>query len=361
MVQVSLNNVSKFFPEGNVLAVDNLNLQVDHGEFVVLVGQSGCGKSTILRLIAGLEELSAGEIRINNRIVNHLPPKERDVAMVFQDYALYPHMTIYQNMGFGLKMQGYPKSEIKKRVEEAADILGLTSLLDRKPKTLSGGQRQRVAVGRAIVRQPKVFLFDEPLSNLDAKLRIQMRAELKKLHQRLKTTVIYVTHDQIEAMTMGTRIGLLKDGVLQQFDEPLRLYEQPLNRFVAEFIGSLPITLIDCSVLKQGQGFALKTPSFTLQAGAIKGLSDYINRGIVLGLRPEHIKCSLDDFTGVKARVEMVEPVGSEVHLYLKVGQNSLVSTIDSHLLGSLSEEIGLSFDLSKAHFFDPHSGQAIG
>ena len=250
MAEVVLKDVTKVF-DREVVAVDHLNLKVEHGEFVVLVGPSGCGKSTTLRMIAGLEEVTEGEIYIDGRLVNDLPPKDRDVAMVFQNYALYPHMTVYQNMAFGLKMRKYPKSEIEQRVKEAAEILGITHLLDRKPKALSGGERQRVAVGRAIVRRPKVFLFDEPLSNLDAKLRVQMRTEISKLHSQLGATMIYVTHDQMEAMTMGDRIVVLKDGVVQQVDTPLNLYNRPANRFVAGFIGSPSMNFLEGTLVRE--------------------------------------------------------------------------------------------------------------
>ncbi|HSC71982.1 MAG TPA: sn-glycerol-3-phosphate ABC transporter ATP-binding protein UgpC, partial [Candidatus Methylomirabilis sp.] len=289
MAQVTLESVSKKFDE--VVAVRDVSLTVHDREFVVLVGPSGCGKSTTLRMIAGLEEITAGIIKIGDRVVNDVPPKDRDIAMVFQNYALYPHMTVYDNMAFGLKLRKFPKPEIQRRVQEAAEILGIQELLSRKPRALSGGQRQRVAVGRAIVRKPQVFLFDEPLSNLDAKLRVAMRAELKKLHDRLQATVVYVTHDQVEAMTMGDRIVIMKDGLIQQVGAPLEVYAAPQNQFVAGFIGSPAMNFIPCTITAQDGNLFFKAPGLSLPApaGKAKALAAYRDKAVTLGVRPEDL------------------------------------------------------------------------
>ena len=289
MASVTLQNVTKRF--GNVIAVNQANLEIRDKEFIVLVGPSGCGKSTTLRMVAGLEEITEGNIYIGDTLVNDVPPKDRDIAMVFQNYALYPHMDVYNNMAFGLKLRKFPKAEIDKRVKEAARMLGIENLLDRKPKALSGGQRQRVAVGRAIVREPKVFLMDEPLSNLDAKLRVQMRAELSKLHARLQTTAIYVTHDQVEAMTMGDRIVVMKDGVIQQVGAPLEIYDHPVNMFVAGFIGTPPMNFLNVVLRREGDDYIVDGGSFKLtidpeRARQIKNLGEYVDKEVVLGIRP---------------------------------------------------------------------------
>src|SRR6266571_6495600 len=293
MADLQLKGVSKIYP-GNVCAVAPTSVEIEDGEFVILVGPSGCGKSTLLRMIAGLETISEGEVRIGGRLVNNVPAKDRDIAMVFQNYALYPHMTVYENMAFGLKMRKLPKSEIDDRVRRAVDILGLDDFLDRRPKALSGGQRQRVAVGRAIVRQPKLFLFDEPLSNLDAKLRVSMRAELKKLHKQLEATMIYVTHDQVEAMSMGDRLIVLKDGIVQQIGAPLEIYDRPANQFVASFIGSPPMNFVNCSIGEHegqlfltGDGLQVKLPPKSRAVLSEAGSSE--NSSMVLGIRPEDI------------------------------------------------------------------------
>jgi len=329
MAQVALEDVTKVFPassrkERDVTAVDNLTLHVADREFVVLVGPSGCGKSTTLRMIAGLEEPTHGTIHIGERVVNDVPPKDRDIAMVFQNYALYPHMTAYQNMAFGLKLRKYPKAEIDERVRDAARVLGIQELLTRKPAALSGGQRQRVAVGRAIVRKPKVFLFDEPLSNLDAKLRVEMRAELNRLHQRLQTTMVYVTHDEVEAMTLGDRIVVLNDGVVQQVADPLSLYDRPRNRFVAGFIGTPPMNFLDGEIEDAGG-----TLYFVAGAGRLRlprrmasNLKGHLGRGVALGIRPEDMRSrSLVPDAGpetcLNVRVNVVEPLGDEMILYL--------------------------------------------
>jgi len=366
MAEVVLKEVTKVF-DGKVVAVDRLNLKVEDREFVVLVGPSGCGKSTTLRMIAGLEEVTEGEIYIDGRLVNDVPPKHRDVAMVFQNYALYPHMTVYQNMAFGLKMRKYPKAEIDRRVREAAEILGITHLLDRKPKALSGGERQRVAVGRAIVRKPKVFLFDEPLSNLDAKLRVQMRAEISKLHAQLGATTIYVTHDQMEAMTMGDRIVVLKDGVVQQVDTPLNLYNRPANRFVAGFIGSPSMNFLEGVLRRGGEELYFEGGSFRVPVSSEhrERLLPYIGREVTLGLRPEdlhdpHLRGTLREAAQVRAKVEVVEPMGKEAFLYVRVGEHSLVARTETDYIPQVGQDIPLLVDLTKLHFFDGETQKAL-
>ena len=327
MAQVDLKHVWKIYP-GDVEAVKDADLTIENGEFMVIVGPSGCGKSTTLRMVAGLEDISRGEISIDGRVVNDVAPKDRDIAMVFQNYALYPHMSVYDNMAFGLKMRKYPKAEIDERVREAADILGLDELLERKPKALSGGQRQRVAVGRAIVRKPKVFLFDEPLSNLDAKLRVQMRAEISRLHQRLGATMIYVTHDQVEAMTMGTRICLMKDGLVQQVEAPLKLYREPVNRFVAGFIGSPAMNLLDGTVSGSGADHVFETNGRRVPLPA--GVADRIDGQVTLGVRPENLRLVSGPGSGpsFEVNVDLVEPLGSEVYLHGSLGEARLVARL---------------------------------
>jgi multiple sugar transport system ATP-binding protein len=331
---------------------------------MVLVGPSGCGKTTTLRMVAGLEEITAGEISIGERVVNDLPPKDRDIAMVFQNYALYPHMSVYDNMAFGLKMRKFPKTEIQKRVQEAAEILGIQELLKRKPRQLSGGQRQRVAVGRAIVRHPQVFLFDEPLSNLDAKLRVQMRVELKRLHERLETTAIYVTHDQVEAMTLGSRVVVMKDGWVQQVGEPMEIYTRPQNKFVAGFIGSpamnfIPVTIAETSgsLHAQANGLRVKVPA-ALQArlGAYKG------QPITLGVRPEDLRVSssTDVDTTFEAVVEVVEPLGAEILLDATVAGQSVVARVEPSVKARPHEKIRFSFVPERMHFFDNKTEQVI-
>src|SRR5262245_10975870 len=332
MAQVLMKDLNKKYDE--VHAVKDVNLHIRDKEFMVLVGPSGCGKSTTLRMVAGLEEISAGQIIIGERVVNDLPPKDRDIAMVFQNYALYPHMTVYDNMAFGLKMRKFAKPEIEKRVKEAAEILGIQELLKRKPRQLSGGQRQRVAVGRAIVRHPQVFLFDEPLSNLDAKLRVQMRVELKRLHDRLETTAIYVTHDQVESMTLGDRVVVMKDGWIQQVGEPLELYGRPANKFVAGFIGSPSMNFSDVTIAEangdlwaESAGFRVKVP-----ADRMARLRPYKGQGVTMGVRPEdlHVASGADPVgTTFDAVVDVVEPLGSEILLDVRVGNNSMVARVD--------------------------------
>jgi len=357
MARVLLREVSKVYDKG-VVAVDKANIDIADKEFVVLVGPSGCGKSTTLRMIAGLEEISSGEVYIGERLVNEVPPKDRDIAMVFQNYALYPHMTVYENMAFGLKLRKFPKEEIARRVRDAARILSIEDFLDRKPKALSGGQRQRVAVGRAIVRKPQVFLFDEPLSNLDAKLRVQMRIEISKLHDRLETTMIYVTHDQVEAMTMGDRIVVMKDGLVQQIDSPLNLYNHPQNKFVAGFIGSPAMNFITGKVGRNG-GLYFDEGTFRLKIPVPqeKPMSALIDREVTFGIRPEDIHLvefseGLTQKSPMSATVEVVEPMGSEIFLYLHAGNNNLVARVNARTEPAVGSRLACEFDMSKSHFF---------
>jgi multiple sugar transport system ATP-binding protein len=359
MASVNLKDVTKVFP-GEVVAVDNATLEVKDKEFVVLVGPSGCGKSTTLRMIAGLEEVTKGEIYIEDKLVNDVPPKDRDIAMVFQNYALYPHMTVYKNMAFGLMLRKYPKAEIDQRVREAAQILGIEKLLDRKPKALSGGERQRVAVGRAIVRKPKVFLLDEPLSNLDAKMRVQMRAEISKLHHRLSATMIYVTHDQTEAMTMGDRIVLMKDGRIHQIADPLTLYNSPVNKFVAGFIGSPPMNLINGTLIKRDSTFFFDEGTFQVRIPErmYRALDKYLSKKVTFGIRPEDISdatgaASPDPGSTVKARIEVVEPMGSEIYLYVATKLSSFIARVQAKREPAVNEEHIMELDMNKSHFFD--------
>ncbi|HKB24541.1 MAG TPA: sn-glycerol-3-phosphate ABC transporter ATP-binding protein UgpC [Methylomirabilota bacterium] len=362
MAQVMMKDLNKKYDE--VHAVKDVNLHIRDKEFIVLVGPSGCGKSTTLRMVAGLEEITSGEISIGERIVNDLPPKDRDIAMVFQNYALYPHMTVYDNMAFGLKMRKFPKAEIQTRVQEAAVLLGIQELLKRKPRQLSGGQRQRVAVGRAIVRHPQVFLFDEPLSNLDAKLRVQMRVELKRLHDRLETTAIYVTHDQVEAMTLGDRVVVMKDGWIQQVGEPLELYSRPANKFVAGFIGSPAMNFIDVTVADAGglwadaPGFRVKVPpTHASRLGAYKG------QRVTLGLRPEDLRPASGSDPAeysFDAVVDVVEPLGSEILLDLRAGQNTMVARVEPSVRAKVHETLKLALTPDRARFFDTKTELAI-
>jgi multiple sugar transport system ATP-binding protein len=373
MARVDLEKISKIYP-GGVKAVDNVSLQIADREFIVLVGPSGCGKSTTLRMIAGLEEISDGTIRIGDRVVNDVPPKSRDIAMVFQNYALYPHMTVYKNMAFGLKLRRMPRAEINRRVAEAAKILEIEHLLDRKPKQLSGGQRQRVAVGRAIVREPAAFLFDEPLSNLDAKLRVTTRAELKRLHQRLKTTTIYVTHDQEEAMTLGDRIVVMKDGLIQQADTPLQTYNRPVNRFVAGFIGTPPMNFFNGSIRNTGGkmtfeegryasgGLTFPGNGFTLSVDSLpQTVKDRlaVRTGVhsVLGIRPEHLHLEPvnGSTTGIKVRLNVVEPLGNDMDVYMSTsGHDQFVGRLEARPGLHAGSELTVYVDLRKAHFFEP-------
>ena len=361
MARVLLENVVKIYP-GNVKAVEDFNLEIHDSEFVVLVGPSGCGKSTTLRMIAGLEEITSGRIHIGDRLVNDVPPKDRDIAMVFQNYALYPHMTVYDNMAFGLKLRKFKKSEIDRRVRDASEILGIQELLERRPKALSGGQRQRVAVGRAIVRKPAVFLFDEPLSNLDAKMRVQMRAEISRLHTQLETTMIYVTHDQVEAMTMGDRIVVMKDGLIQQVASPTELYDNPNNVFVAGFIGTPPMNFFDAVVRKENGRIILEEETFKLEAIPewTERLEPYIDKKVVFGMRPEHIGSptaeGIPGLPKITAAVEVVEPMGAESYLYMNTGRNDFIARVDSHRPCHVGDRLELAVMLSKAHVFDPET-----
>ena len=359
MAQVTLKDVRKVFDK-DVVAVDDANIEIQDREFVVLVGPSGCGKSTTLRMVAGLEEMTSGEIYIDGKLVNDIPPKDRDIAMVFQNYALYPHMTVYQNMAFGLKLRKYPKEEIETRVRDAAEILGIQDLLERKPKALSGGQRQRVAVGRAIVRKPKVFLFDEPLSNLDAKLRVQMRTEISKLHTSLEATMIYVTHDQVEAMTMGGRIVVMKDGRIQQNDTPLSLYNKPVNKFVAGFIGSPSMNFVQGTLVAEGGGLVFDEGNLRLPLPKEHhdALKDHVGKEVTLGIRPEdiHDPDSMGrsvEAVEIEALVEVVEPMGNEVFLYLTTGKSSFVARVDPVHIPTVKQRVRLAAEIDKAHFFD--------
>ncbi|MGI6188838.1 MAG: sn-glycerol-3-phosphate ABC transporter ATP-binding protein UgpC [Clostridiales bacterium] len=368
MASVTLKNVYKVYP-GGVTAVSDFNLDIADKEFIVLVGPSGCGKTTTLRMVAGLEEITEGELYIGDKMMNDVAPKDRDIAMVFQNYALYPHMTVYDNMAFGLKLRKTPKAEIDRRVKEAARMLDIEHLLNRKPKALSGGQRQRVAVGRAIVREPKVFLMDEPLSNLDAKLRVQMRTELTKLHQRLQTTFIYVTHDQTEAMTMGSRIVVMKDGFIQQVDTPQNLYDYPTNLFVAGFIGSPQMNFINVVLEKDGDdvfavfnGNKIKVP-----AGKVRKLKDqsYIGKEVIMGIRPEDMhdeEIFLQNATDsiVKAYVDVVELMGSETYLYLTVSDNNLVARVDPRSTARVGDTIKIALDSNRLHFFDKDTEETL-
>jgi len=368
MARVELQEIKKQYENGYV-AVHGANFTIEDGEFMVLVGPSGCGKSTTLRMIAGLETISSGTLRIGNTVVNDIAPKDRDIAMVFQNYALYPHMTVYENMAFGLKLRKFDKTEIHERVHNAAKILGIESMLDRKPKELSGGQRQRVAVGRAIVRKPKVFLFDEPLSNLDAKLRVQMRAEISKLHRQLGTTMVYVTHDQVEAMTMGSRIVVMKDGHIMQLDTPLNLYNKPANKFVAGFIGSPAMNFISGTVEREGVlVFRSEQSTIHLPVGRTheSALGAYIGKSVTLGIRPEDIYVADRVLTENETApvgpltLDVVEPMGNETFIYAGSKDGALVARIDPQELPDVGSGINLVFDLTKQHFFDNATELAI-
>ena len=364
MANVTIRNLNKKY-DGGFHAVKDVSLEIRDKEFVVLVGPSGCGKTTTLRMVAGLEEITSGEILIGARVINDLPPMDRDIAMVFQNYALYPHKSVFQNMAFGLQMRKYPADEIRKRVQDTAEILGIESLLERKPRQLSGGQRQRVAVGRAIVRHPQVFLFDEPLSNLDAMLRVQMRVELKRLHERLETTAIYVTHDQVEAMTLGDRVVVMKDGWVQQVGEPLELYGKPLNRFVAGFIGSPAMNFVDVAISDSGgtlwadaEGLRLKVPP-----KLVERVRAHSGKRMTLGVRPE----ALHPATGADAAeycfdsaVDVVEPLGNEILVNFRAGGAPMVARVDPAVRVKAHQSIRLALDPERVHFFDEKSGAAI-
>jgi multiple sugar transport system ATP-binding protein len=361
MAGVTYNHVWKKF--GDFTALNDLNINVEDKEFLVLVGPSGCGKTTALRCLAGLEEVSDGQVLIGDTVVNDVAPKDRDIAMVFQSYALYPHMTVYDNMAFGLKLRKVPKNEIRKRVEDAAQILGIEQLLKRKPRELSGGQRQRVAVGRAIVREPKVFLFDEPLSNLDAKLRVQTRAEISKLHQRLQTTFIYVTHDQTEAMTMATRIAVMNKGILQQLDTPQNLYDRPANLFVAGFIGSPAMNFFPAHLRKDGNNLCvdMEAASVRIPQDRIPTYMPYVDRDVIFGIRPEDIHNPEFVPSGihaepVEAKVDVTELMGYEILLYLITGKNNFVARVDPRTRFSMGDQVQVAFNMDNFHIFDPSS-----
>ena len=368
MASLSLQHINKTYPNG-FQAVKDFNLEIEDKEFIIFVGPSGCGKSTTLRMIAGLEEISGGTLKIGDKVMNDVEPKDRDIAMVFQNYALYPHMTVFDNMAFGLKLRKVPKDEIKRKVEEAAKILDLEKLLDRKPKALSGGQRQRVAMGRAIVRNPKVFLMDEPLSNLDAKLRVQMRSEIASLHNRLKATIIYVTHDQTEAMTLGTRIVVLKDGVIMQVDSPQKLYNEPNNLFVAGFIGSPQMNFIDAVCKVEGERVTLnfEKTSVVLPPAKAKKLIDggYNGKTVVMGIRPEDIGDSQIEIEAHKdavfeTDVTGYELLGSEVLLYFNVAGTAMTAKVDSRTTARMGDHITLAIDPEKIHCFDKETELTI-
>jgi multiple sugar transport system ATP-binding protein len=366
MAQVSLRNVVKNFP-GGITAVDDVSFGVNNKEFMVLVGPSGCGKSTTLRLIAGLENLTSGEVFIGDKKVNNVPPKDRDIAMVFQNYALYPHMTVYENMAFGLKLRKYPQDEIDTRVKEAAGILGIENLFKRKPSELSGGQRQRVAVGRAIVRKPLVFLFDEPLSNLDAKMRLQMRTELHRLHIRLQSTMIYVTHDQTEAMTLGDRIVVMKDGVIQQIDVPTAVYNKPVNKFVASFIGAPPMNFLEGKIIKKDSKLYFDEGNFRVKIveGMFDILESYTEKRLLMGVRSEDIydKLFISEAPPeniVTMTCEVVEHLGSEVYIHLNTGKHVLVARVPGDSNPQRNLDMDVVFDMSKVHFFDKATEKTI-
>jgi multiple sugar transport system ATP-binding protein len=365
LARVLLENISKKF--GDVTAVKGVNLEIKDEEFVVLVGPSGCGKTTTLRMVAGLEEITEGKIYIGDRLINDVPPKDRNIAMVFQNYALYPHMKVYDNMAFGLKLRGMAKKDVNERVKEAAAILGLDNLLDRYPKQLSGGQRQRVAVGRAIVRRPQVFLMDEPLSNLDAKLRVQMRAELQRIHKTLKATVVYVTHDQVEAMTLGQRVAVILNGELQQVESPLTVYSKPDNRFVAGFIGSPPMNFVKGTIGKKGEVYTFECASFKLEVPKDIDhlLESFVGKDVTFGIRPEDIwdipssnwikeKCVLESV------VDFREMIGSETYLYVHVNGTALVSRVGGMCDAGSGSKFDIAINLNKLHFFDPATQKAI-
>ncbi|MDU3199034.1 MAG: sn-glycerol-3-phosphate ABC transporter ATP-binding protein UgpC [Anaerococcus hydrogenalis] len=369
MANLSLKNINKIYDNG-FHAVKDFNMEIEDKEFIIFVGPSGCGKSTTLRMIAGLEDISSGELEIDGKRMNEVEPKDRDIAMVFQNYALYPHMTIYDNMAFSLKIKKTPKDEIDRKVKEAAKILGIENLLKRKPKQLSGGQRQRVAMGRAIVRNPKVFLMDEPLSNLDAKLRVQMRIEISKLHQKLGTTMIYVTHDQTEAMTLGTRIVVMKDGVVQQIDTPQNLYDHPKNLFVAGFIGSPQINLIDVEVIKEEDDVYVKNDYIKLKLPKQKAQTliekNYVGKKIVFGIRPESLyddenyleKTEKESI--VEAKIRVYELMGAEVYLYFDLGDDQITARVKPSTKAKVGEKRKFAFDMEKSYLFDKESSLII-
>lgn len=365
MAEVVLQEVTKKF--GNFVAVDSFDLRIKDGEFIVVVGPSGCGKTTTLRMVAGLEEVTEGEIYIGERPVTNIPPKDRDIAMVFQNYALYPHMNVHDNMSFGLRLRKVPKREIDKRVRQTAELLGITDKLKSKPKELSGGERQRVAVGRAIVRDPKVFLFDEPLSNLDAKLRVAMRAELQELHHKLKTTTIYVTHDQLEAMTLGERVAVMKDGVIQQCDDPQTIYDHPGNMFVAGFLGSPGMNFLSAKLTEENNSLYAVNTNFKLKVTQDKAgkLKDYLGCEVILGIRPENLKTQemapgYDPEAILKARVRVLEPVGVELIIHAENGGVELVARLAPQTEVAIDQTIALVVEMEFMHIFDKETKRTI-
>jgi multiple sugar transport system ATP-binding protein len=369
MAQVSLRNITKTFKtnKGEVTSVRNISLGVEGKEFLVLLGPSGCGKSTTLRMIAGLETPTSGEIFIGDRLVNNVPAKDRDIAMVFQNYALYPHMNVYDNMAFALKLRGYAKSDIEKRVKEAAQILGISKFLERKPKEISGGERQRVAVGRAIVRKPLVFLFDEPLSNLDAKKRAEMRTEIHKLHLKIQTTMIYVTHDQTEAMTLGDRIAVMRDGRIEQLDTPLQVYDYPTNKFVAGFIGSPPMNFLNGKIIKKNGSLYFDEGNFKIKIleTQSKTIDKYIDKNIILGVRPEDIYDKLfaaysTPENTINVMCDVLETMGAENFLYLSTSQQTFIAVVDAANKPNIGSMVEVVFDMKKIHFFDPSTEERI-
>ncbi len=365
MASVTYEHVYKRF--GDVVAVNDLNIHIEDKEFLVFVGPSGCGKSTSLRLLAGLEEITSGRILIGDQVVNDTPPKDRDIAMVFQSYALYPHMSVFDNMAFGLKLRKTPRDEIKRRVQEAAEMLGITDLLDRKPRQLSGGQRQRVALGRAIVREPKVFLLDEPLSNLDAKLRVETRANISRLHQRLQTTFIYVTHDQVEAMTMATRIAVMNRGILQQVDTPQNLYDKPDNIFVAGFIGSPAMNFFNTHIRKDGDALFVDGGAFRVRIpeDRLAPYYDYVDKPVVFGIRPEDIHDPNFAPPGIKpeaieAKVDVTELMGNEIFVYLNAGEHNFVARVDPRTSFRMGDSVQVAFNMENMHIFDRDTEKAV-
>ncbi len=365
MAEIVLKDLWKRFDETE--AVRGINLEIEHDEFIVLVGPSGCGKTTTLRMIAGLEDITAGDIQVGERIVNEVPPKDRDIAMVFQNYALYPHMTVYDNMAFGLRLRKTPKPEIDQRVRAAADILNIGELLNRRPKQLSGGQRQRVAMGRAIVRNPQVFLFDEPLSNLDAKLRVQMRTEIKRIHQRVQTTVVYVTHDQVEAMTLADRIVVMNEGVIEQVGSPGDMYDTPRTRFVASFIGSPAMNFLPCHVYKTGSGLGIRltdTLSFAVPAEREARYESYVGKEMEFGIRPEHItnrRPHMDaDQQDFEAYVEVLEPMGIDTMVFFNIGATEVCARSQPKAVSDVGQNMGMTMEMAHMHLIDPVTDRVV-
>jgi len=360
MAKVQLQGVRKVYDNGQV-AVQGATFEVADGELMVLVGPSGCGKSTLLRMVAGLEEISGGTLTIGDRVVNDVAPKDRDIAMVFQSYALYPHMTVAENLAFGLKLRGHDKATISKRVSEAADTLGLTDMLDKLPKAMSGGQRQRVALGRALVREPAVFLLDEPLSNLDAKLRHSVRTEIAQLHRKLGTTMIYVTHDQVEAMTLGQRIVVLKDGVIQQIDTPMALYDRPANLFVAGFLGSPAMNVLRGTLQRTDSGYAVQDTGLTAPLGQARIDQAWVGKAIAVGVRPEHLQpAAAGDATAFEAMIDGIEPVGNEIFVNMTSGGQPLVMRVAPQALPPVGEPIRVAIHPQGLHFFDAQTGERL-